>query len=189
MTPIPSERIDRRIYMLRGHVRDVSDAIDELARDRDAAAEHEDAISREAISGDAEIWTEHFASRLRDPGEPISRSKAVFERFRAIDANSRATCATPARSFFSPLLLCRVGIEPAAPWSAALVQHKCSISAASVQSKCSFFAVEVQSFCLPFCSRIVARRPTLKASAMRTLFGASLTPRNPTTPYAPTRCR
>ena len=24
MTPIPSERIDRRIYMLRGHVRDVS---------------------------------------------------------------------------------------------------------------------------------------------------------------------
>ncbi len=69
-------------------VRDVSDAIDERARDRDDAGEHEDAISREAISGDAEIWTERFASRLRDPGEPISRSKAGFERFRAIDANS-----------------------------------------------------------------------------------------------------
>ena len=90
MTPIPNERIDRRIYMLRGHVRDVSDAIDELARDRDDAGEHEDAISRKAISGDAEIWTERFASRLRDPGEPISRSKAGFERFRAIGANSRA---------------------------------------------------------------------------------------------------
>jgi hypothetical protein len=114
-----------------------------------AFGEHEDAISRKAISGDAEIWTERFASRLRDPGEPISRSKAGFERFRAIDANSRATCATPARSFFSPLVL-RRGIEPAAPWSATPVQHKCSISAASVQSKCSFFVVEVQSFCLPF---------------------------------------
>ena len=88
-------------------MRDLSDAIDELSRDRDDAGEHEDAISRKAISGDAEIWTERFASRLRDPGEPISRSKAGFERFRAIDANSRATCATPARSFFSPLLLCR----------------------------------------------------------------------------------
>ena len=107
MTPIPSERIDRRIYMLCGHVRDLSDAIDELSRDRDDAGEHEDAISRKAISGDAEIWTERFASRLRDPGEPISRSKAGFERFRAIDANSRATCATPATSFFSPLVLCR----------------------------------------------------------------------------------
>jgi hypothetical protein len=104
-------------------VRDLSDAIDELSRDRDDAGEHEDAISREAISGDAEIWTERFASRLRDPGEPISRSKAGFERFRAIDANSRTTCATPAASFFSPLVLCRVGIEPAAPWSAAPVQH------------------------------------------------------------------
>ena len=88
-------------------MRDLSDAIDELSRDRDDAGEHEDAISRKAISGDAEIWTEPFASRLRDPGEPISRSKAGFERFRAIDANSRATCATPATSFFSPLLLCR----------------------------------------------------------------------------------
>jgi hypothetical protein len=83
-------------------VRDLSDAIDERARDRDDAGEHEGAISRKAISGDAEIWTERFASRLRDPGEPISRSKAGFERFRAIDANSRTTCATPARSFFSP---------------------------------------------------------------------------------------
>jgi len=90
MTPIPSERIDRRIYMLCGHVRDLSDAIDELSRDRDDAGEHEDTISRKAISGDAEIRTERFASRLRDPGEPISRSKAGFERFRAIDANSRA---------------------------------------------------------------------------------------------------
>src|SRR5947209_11926580 len=101
-----------------------------------AFGEHQDAISRKAISGDAEIWTERFASRLRDPGEPISRSKAGFERFRAIDANSRATCATPARSSFSPL-----------EQGAAPVQHKCSVSAASVQSKCSFFAVEVQSFC------------------------------------------
>ena len=121
-------------------MRDLIDAIDERARDRDDPGEHEDAISRKAISGDAEIWTEPFASRLRDPGEPISRSKAGFERFRAIDANSRATCVTPARSFFSPLVLCR-GIEPAAPWSAAPVQHKCSISAASVQSKNYFFAL------------------------------------------------
>jgi hypothetical protein len=52
---------------------------------REDAGEHEDAISRKAISGDAEIWTERFASRLRDPGEPISRSKAGFERFRAIE--------------------------------------------------------------------------------------------------------
>jgi hypothetical protein len=36
-------------------VRDLSDAIDELSRDRDDASEHEDAISRKAISGDAEI--------------------------------------------------------------------------------------------------------------------------------------
>jgi hypothetical protein len=88
-------------------MRDLSDAIDELARDRDDAGEREDAISRKAISGDAEIWTERFASRLRDPGEPISRSKAGFERFRAIDANSRATCATPATSFFSALVPAR----------------------------------------------------------------------------------
>ena len=116
-----------------------------------------------------------------------ARRRVLSDFVRSTQIRERRS-ATPARSFFSPLVLCR-GIEPAAPWSATPVQHKCSISAASVQSKCSFFAVEVQSFCLPFCSRIVARRPTLKASAMRTLFGASLTPRNPTTPYAPTRCR
>src|SRR5207302_11165958 len=120
----------------RRDVRDLSDAIDEPSGDRDDTGEHEGAISRKAISGDAEIWTERFASRLRDPREAISRSKAGFERFRAIDANSRATCATPARSFFSPLVLCR-GIEPAAPWSvrpcAAQVQHECSLGAVQVQ--------------------------------------------------------
>jgi len=36
-------------------VRDLSDAIDERSRDRDDPGEHEDAISRKAISGDAEI--------------------------------------------------------------------------------------------------------------------------------------
>jgi hypothetical protein len=106
-------------------VRDLSDAIDERARDRDDPGEHEDAISRKAISGDAEIWTERFASRLRDPGEPISRSKAGFERFRAIDANSRATCATPATSLFSPLVLCRhrAGRTLVGNPCAAQVQH------------------------------------------------------------------
>src|SRR6266513_1733003 len=37
-------------------------------------------------------------------------------------------------------------------------------------------------------SKCSVSEPTLKASANRTLFRASLTPENPATPYAPTRC-
>ena len=118
-------------------VRDVSDAIDERARDRDDAGEHEDAISREAISGDAEIWTERFASRLRDPGEPISRSKAGFERLRSTQIRERRSADAGDVILFAAPPVPRGQPTSSRPHlgRCTTVQHKCSISAAWMSSK------------------------------------------------------